>query len=172
MIPVWNLGVDNGKMQSYNVVALFNWSDSEAEISADARELGIEAVPMDTYEFWTGITGRIDDGVLKAAVPARGVRVFALHRRQDRPKWLGSDRHISMNACEISGYGWDGKVLSMDIDLVGGFPMTEHFSIPEGFRLSDVRCAGATCTQSLKDGSLALVLESKKTLRTHLELIF
>lgn len=172
MIPVWNLGVDNGKMQSYNVVALFNWSDSEAEISADARELGIEAVPMDTYEFWTGMTGRIDDGVLKAAVPARGVRVFALHRRQDRPQWLGSDRHISMNACEISGYGWDGKVLSMDIDLVGGFPMTEHFSIPEGFRLSDVRCTGATCTQSLKDGSLALVLESKKTLRTHLELVF
>lgn len=172
MLPVWNLGVENGKMPGYNVVALFNWSDADAEIAATAGELGIADGPMETLEFWTGRAGRIEDGVLKAAVPARGVRVFALHRSQGHPQWTGSDRHITMNACEVSGYTWDGKSLSMDIDLVGGFPMTQHFSIPEGFRLSDVRCSGAECSKVLQDGSLALVIESKKTVRAHLELVF
>ena len=172
MLPVWNLGVNNGKMAGYNVVALFNWSDEAAVISVTAEELGIEPAPMDTFEFWTARSGSSPDGSLADTVPAHGVRVFAMHRKQDHPHWAGSDRHIAMTAAEISGYSWDGKVLSMDIDLVGGFPLTEHFSIPEGFSLKDVRCSGARCTQVLKDGWISLVLESKKTVLTHLELIF
>lgn len=172
MLPVWNLGVSNGKMPKYNVVALFNWSDADATISATADELGIGAGPLDTLEFWTGKAGRIEDGVLKASVPARGVRVFSLHKAENRPHWIGSDRHITMSAMEISGYEWDGGKLSMDVDLVGGFPMVQHFRIPAGFTLRGVSCDGADCSQSLADGVLSLTLSSKKSVRARLSLQF
>lgn len=173
MLPIWNLGVSNGKMPEYNVVALFNWNDRDELISTSAVELGIADSKMVTYEFWTGRTGIIGEGGrLEASVPARGVRLFSLHRLSERPQWIGSDRHISMAASEISDYDWNGLSLTMGIDLVGGFPMTQHFHIPDGMRLGGIRCIGADCSQTLQDGHLALTLTSRKSVKARLELSF
>lgn len=171
MLPVWNLGVNNSEMPVYNVVALFNWTDEESVIAVTSDELGIKSVPMDSYEFWTGAAGSVEDGVLSASVPARGVRVFALHQKREYPQWLGSDRHISMSAMEISDYRWEDNTLSMDVDLVGGFPMTQHFKIPEGFRLKKIKCV-ADVRHTIDNGHLSVSLESRKTEKVRLEIEF
>jgi hypothetical protein len=172
MLPVWNLSVNNSKMPEYQVVALFNWTDKESVISVTTEELGIDSAPRDTYEFWTGVAGSMEDGVLQAPVPAHGVRVFSLHQKQEYPQWIGSDRHISMNALEISDYRWEGNSLSMNIDLVGGFPMTQHFRIPEHVQLSKVRCPGAKIEKTIHDGHLSVTLFSPTTRSVRLELLF
>lgn len=173
MLPIWNLGINNGKMPEYNVVALFNWNDEDSIISTSAKELGLSDTEMSSYEFWTGETGIIEKGgLLESTIPAHGVRVFALHTRTGQPQWIGSDRHITMNAGEVSNYGWNGSVLSMDINLIGGFPMTHHFDIPEGYSLKSIKCSGAKWTQSLQNGHLTLTLSGKKTTDVHIELYF
>ena len=60
----------------------------------------------------------------------------------------------------------------MDIDVVGGFPMTQHFRIPKGFELNKVRCPGAKLKRNMEDGHLALTIDSRKTQKLHLELVF
>lgn len=172
MLPVWNLSVNNSKMPEYQVVALFNWADKESVISVTAEELGIESSPRDTYEFWTGAAGSMEDDVLQAQVPAHGVRVFSLHKKRECPQWIGSDRHISMNALEISDYRWEGDTLSMDVNLVGGFPMTQHFRIPDRFHLDRVRCPGAGIEKTIHDGHLSVTLFSPATRTVRLELLF
>ena len=172
MLPVWNLGVQNSMMPAYNVVALFNWGDEDGIVSATAKELGISSLAWETYEFWSGSAGSCEDGMIQASVPAHGVRVFSLHPKQDRPQWIGSDRHITMMASEISDYSWNGNTLSMDIDVVGGFPMTQHFRIPKGFELNKVRCPGAKLKRNMENGHLALTIDSRKTQKLHLELVF
>ena len=172
MLPVWNLAVNNAKMPEYPVVALFNWSDKDAVISVTAEELGIDPAPRDTYEFWTGAVGSMEVGVLRAPVPARGVRVFSLHKKQELPQWIGSDRHVSMNALEISDYRWENDTLSMDVSLVGGFPMTQHFKIPDKVRLNKVRCAGARVEKTVDNGHLSVTLYSQTTRTVRLELLF
>jgi len=173
MLPVWNLFVDNGKMPPYNVVALFNWSGDNAPVRTTAEELGIEPLTMETFEFWTGAIGRTDkDGSLSSTVPGHGVRVFSLHKNPGHPFWIGSDRHITMSGTEFSSYNWDGHTLSMDINLVGGFPLKEHFCIPEGFYLGKISCIGAQCTRSSENDRLTLELVSKKTSLVRLEISF
>ena len=172
MLPVWNLSVNNSKMPEYQVVALFNWTDKESVLSVTTEELGIESAPRDTYEFWTGAAGSMDDGVLQALVPAHGVRVFSLHKKRDYPQWIGSDRHISMNALEISDYRCEDGTLWMNVNLVGGFPVTQHFRIPDHFNLRKVRCPGARIEETIHDGHLSVTLFSQKTQNVRLELSF
>ena len=81
-------------------------------------------------------------------------------------------RATAMAAGEISDYDWNGLSLTMGIDLVGGFPMTQHFHIPDGMRLGGIRCIGADCSQTLQDGHLALTLTSRKSVKVRLELSF
>ena len=172
MLPVWNLSVNNSKMPEYQVVALFNWTDKESVLSVTTEELGIESAPRDTYEFWTGAVGSMEDGVLQATVPAHGVRVFSLHEKRDYPQWIGSDRHISMNALEISEYRWEDGTLSMNVNLVGGFPVTQHFRIPDHLHLQKVRCPGARIEETIHDGHLSVTLFSQKNQNVRLELSF
>ena len=159
-------------MPEYQVVALFNWTDQESVLSVTTEELGIESAPRDTYEFWTGAVGSMEDGVLQATVPAHGVRVFSLHEKRDYPQWVGSDRHISMNALEISDYRWEDGTLSMNVNLVGGFPVTQHFRIPDHLHLQKVRCPGARIEETIHDGHLSVTLFSQKNQNVRLELSF
>ena len=172
MLPVWNLAVNNSLMPEYHVVALFNWSDKDAVISVTSEELGIDPAPRDTYEFWTGSVGSMEENVLQAPVPARGVRVFSLHKKREHPQWIGSDRHISMTALEISDYRWENDTLSMDVSLVGGYPMTQHFKIPDKARLYRVKCSGARIEKTVNDSHLSVSLFSQTTRTVHLELLF
>ena len=173
MLPVWNLGVNNGHLPAYNVVALFNWSDCVQKVSTCCEELGIPSARMETLEFWTGQAGTLEEGGrLEAEVPTRGVRVFALHRSLDCPQWIGSDRHVSMSGVEISSCRWENLCLEMDLDTVAGFPLTEHFHIPGGYRLAGLDCLGAEVSDTLENGHLTVKLEGRKTGKTHLEIAF
>ena len=77
-----------------------------------------------------------------------------------------------MNALEISDYRWEDDTLSMGVDLVGGFPMTQHFRIPDNLHLYNVRCPGAKIDKTVHDGHLSVTLFSQTTRRARLELLF
>jgi hypothetical protein len=135
LLPVWNLHVRHALLGDYNVVALFNWEDAPRTVSVTAAELGIDAQTARCgYEFWSGQALSFD-GILSMEVPARAVRVIALHPIAAVPQWLSSDRHIAQHADELSEYAWDAESLSLKgtIRLVGGFPLTVHFRVPDGF---------------------------------------
>ena len=165
-LPVWDLHVAR-PFGDWHVVALFNWDDEEKPVGADIAELG-EATDRAFIgrEFWTGsFLGRVK-GRLEMDVPARGVRLVVLQRDLGRPQFLSSDRHITQGAVELRDVRWQDSTLRADVDVVGGFPQTVRFAVPEGWSLKSVAASsGATAVPRMEaDGHvLAVELSSDET---------
>lgn len=142
-LPVWDLHVSR-PFGDWHVVALFNWSDEEKEISVDWRELGENSVRrFAAWEFWTETyLGELELG-LCAVVPPRGVRLFALQPLANHPQFLTSDRHITQGAVELLDQKWEGSRLVAKISAVGLFPQIVRFAVPDGWKLKRATADGA-----------------------------
>lgn len=165
-LPVWNLRVARA-WGAWNVVALFNWEDAEREIAVDMAELGEDpAAAFAFYEFWTARSQGVHTGRFAMRVPARGVRLLAMHRATPHPQFLSSDRHITQGGVEMRGCAWhaDARTLTGAVQAIGGFPLTLRFRVPEGFVLKEASAHGRPCaTQNEGDGILALTLAADAT---------
>ncbi|QGY46501.1 hypothetical protein GM418_23405 [Maribellus comscasis] len=167
MLQIWNLQIENKLLGDYNVVALFNWEDEAKTISFSMDELGLPAEDEYLiYEFWEQKAyGTITDG-FALEVPAHAVRLLSIHKKQDIPQWVSSDRHITQNALELNAYKWDNRnrVIEGEIALVGSFPLTMRLHVPKGFHLADAQCDGAKCTvKEENDNIMAVTFNPNKT---------
>lgn len=165
-LPVWDLKIGRS-FGSWDVVALFNWSDEAETIGFDLSELGLPEGEYCGYEFWTNRYLGKSAERFETEVPGRAVRLLAVHRVLDRPQFLSSDRHISQGGVDLSDLRWDAskKELRATFALVGKNKTTARFLLPEGFKLDEARCEGATIETSLEeDGKiLAVSLTSEES---------
>jgi hypothetical protein len=171
--PVWDLKIRRSFGQ-WDLVALFNWTDQDSEVEVSLDELGLASGQSYLlYEFWESrFHGRTHD-VIRLAVPARGVRVVAVHADLDRPQFLSTDRHITQGATSLESLSWDEarQTLSVEVKLVGGHASRLRFAVPPAYRLSECSAeAGAdTAVISHAEGLLDLELchpESRTVLLT------
>ena len=108
MLPVWALHVRR-PFAEWQVVALFNWDEKEAELGFTFDELGLDAAAdYAIYEFWTGTYQGVRKARFDMPVPGHGVRLLAVHRAQAVPQFLSSDRHVTQGGVELTGLAWDG----------------------------------------------------------------
>ena len=140
-LPVWNLRVTR-PFGSWNVVAFFNFGETESRVSSSLAELGLdESRRYTAYEFWRQEwMGRVEKG-LDLLIPAHTVRLVSLWEDVGRPQFVGDDRHITQGAVELENLVWnDGaKVLRSDIKVVGGLPLTFAVSVPDGFSIASAK---------------------------------
>lgn len=165
MLPVWNLAVRSPVFGQYNAVALFNWGDEDADISASAEELGLpEGAEFDAYEFWTKKPMGKIRLPLSVRVPARGVRVAVLRPASANPQILGTDRHIAQTGFEFKSANWNSAENSLDgkISLVRGFPIEIAVSLPDGYEFERAEAEGAECSSKLSEGSVAITFKGKE----------
>ena len=152
-------GTQRDLYQSFHVVALFNWSDEEREVSVAWDELGEDSDrSFVAWEFWTQTYFGEKKGGLSAAVPPRGVRLFALQPLAGHPQFLTSDRHLTQGAVELLGQKWDGSRLVAKIAAVGGFPQVVRFAVPKGLELKSATADGVDVkTKEECDGRVVAV---------------
>ncbi len=146
-LPVWNLKVVR-PWGSWNVVALFNWSDAPQTVGFDMAELGEDpTAAFALYEFWTAAGQGVHAGRFAMAVPPRGVRLLAMHPATAHPQFLSSDRHITQGAVEMRSCAWDdaARALSGSVQAIGGFPLTLRFRVPEGYEGKGAAANGKAC---------------------------
>jgi hypothetical protein len=145
----------------WHVVALFNWGDDEKVVSVSWNELGEDPDRrFVAWEFWTDAYLGERKGSLSAAVPPRGVRLFALHEAADHPQFVGDDRHITQGAVELNALEWDAaaKTYTLDAKAVGGFPFTYFVRVPEGFSFKSASAPkGGTVEAKMRDDLLLAV---------------
>ncbi len=144
--PVWLLSIKSPVLGQHKTVALFNFSDSDMELSASAEELGLNTdTKYAAFEFWTQTPIESISLPFAWKVPARGVRVFGIFEKSDIPRWIGSDRHISMSGMEIKELKWDASALKLSgkISFPGDFPLDEFFYLPEGLKVASASCGNA-----------------------------
>lgn len=138
LLPVWDLKVQRN-WENYDVVALFNWEDEEAEVGFDFTEIGLDpAEDYMMYEFWTNQYIGVVDGGYSCKIPSHAVRLFALRKVQPNPQFLSSDRHITQGAVDVKSMQWKAPMLQGCVELIGGFPTTFRFAIPEGMSVKNV----------------------------------
>ena len=163
LLDVWDLKVGKS-FGCWDVVALFNWTEEEKRVGVDFAELGL--APDTTAvarEFWTGefldnLTGR-----LETTVPPRAVRLFALHAKSDHPWFLTSDRHLTQGAVDLDSLSWDDSnhILLGKATVVGGYPTSLRFYIPEGFTVQEVE--GGTLSREENGRVAVLSLRAEET---------
>ena len=166
-LPVWNLTVTR-PYGVWNVVALFNFSDSERETGFDMREIGLsDDAPYTAFEFWTQQWMGEQKGRVSLTVPARTVRLLSLWPAESRPQFVGDDRHLTQGAVELSALAWDktAKALTATVKAVGTFPLTLSFRVPQDYSLKTCKAAeGVQVATEKKDGGiLAVTLTSPTT---------
>ena len=141
-LPVWDLHVSR-PFGDWHIVALFNWSDEEKEVSVAWQEIGESGERVFVaWEFWTDAYLGERKGSLSAAVPPRGVRLFALQPLAGHPQFLTSDRHLTQGAVELLDQKWDGARLVAKVDAVGGFPQVVRFVVPNGWKIKSATANG------------------------------
>lgn len=173
-LPVWNLAVAR-PFGSWHVVALFNWEDEAKTVGFDFREVGEpEERPFAFYEFWTQSWQGVSKGSFSMRVPARSVRLVAMHPAADRPQYLSSDRHITQGAVELRDLSWKEGTLSSTLQVIGGFPLTARYRVPVGYQLKacDVP-AGVAVSHRMEPGQiLAVTLATPETRDVPVKLSF
>ncbi|MDO4587241.1 MAG: alpha-galactosidase [Planctomycetia bacterium] len=136
MLPIWDLKISRDFL-CWDVVALFNWSDEEQEIRFSFDELGLDSQnEFVLYEFWTNCDfGTVQDA-FSMTVPARAVRLLAVHPVQSVPQFLTSDRHITQGAVDLTDLSWDENAFALrgKVKLVAENPTTLRFRIPDHFQ--------------------------------------
>ena len=99
-------------------------------------------------------------------VPPRSVRLIAMQPYAAHPQFLTSDRHITQGGVELKGQQWAEDVLTVTLNVIGGFPMTARFLVPESFSLKSVSVPdGVTATTRREAGGkvLAVTLAADRT---------
>jgi hypothetical protein len=143
--PVWDLKVRRPFGQ-WDVVALFNWADTDSEIAVRFEDLGLAAgSAFLLYEFWEDrFLGRSTDAI-GVRVPAHGVRLVAVHPDQGRPQWLSSDRHLTQGGVELTDLDWHGTArrLRGSLRLVRHHALEVRVFVPTGYALREATATGA-----------------------------
>lgn len=148
MLPVWDLKISR-PFANWDVVALFNWSESETTIGFDFAELGLEPdADYILYEFWTQAYQGVKKGHVEMPVPGHGVRLLAVHRAQANPQFISSDRHVTQGAVELTRLTWNAstKTLAGTVKVVKDSPLTLRFRVPSGYAFIEAKTiAGVAC---------------------------
>ncbi|MDO5580564.1 MAG: alpha-galactosidase [Planctomycetia bacterium] len=140
MLPVWNLKVDRNFLD-WDVVALFNWTEKNDKVKFDFAELGLDSkADYLLYEYWTNQFKGSVHGSFEMEVPAHGVRLLAVHRKQDVPQFLSSDRHITQGAVDLTGLLMNRaeKKLEGSVKLIANHKTALRFYLPENWEIKGI----------------------------------
>ena len=173
-LPVWDLHVSR-PFGDWHVVALFNWSDREKEVSVDWSEIGERSERVFVaWEFWTETYLGERKGGVSVSVPPRAVRLVALQPLAGHPQFLTCDRHVTQGAVGLKDQRWQAGKLTVKAELIGGFRQTLRFAVPEGYVFKAVAVDGAESSAAVEQGGrvVAVTVESADTALKTIELTF
>lgn len=156
-LPIWDLKIGR-EFGNWDVVALFNWGEEEAEIACTLDELGLDPGEYVGYEFWTNaFLGVNKTDRIAMTIPAHAVRLVALHPAADRPQFLSSDRHISQGGVDLLDSVWnaDKKTLELKLRVIAKNTTNVKIYLPKGYELKNASVdKGEVATSTLNDGAL------------------
>ena len=95
------------------------------------------------YDFWEKkFLGEVKEGLPMRALKYGSCQVVCLREKLDRPQFLASTRHVSMDAVSVKDIVWKEDALTLALDCVENTAETYSIYIPTGFELKKVECEG------------------------------
>ena len=143
---IWNLPVTS-PYESYNVVAVFNWTDIKADVDFTLDSLGLNRSRYYlVHDFWNReFLGNVRERVTLFNIPSRSVKLLCLRAEQNIPQLLATDIHLTQGAAEILSAGWDKR--SQSFLAICKPPRrskgTLFIHVPQGYAPAAIACYGA-----------------------------
>jgi hypothetical protein len=129
---------------SWWLVGYFNW-DEEAEVTRDfsVARLGLESTaPYLIYDFWEQRLLPAPGGTVRLHFAPASVYLLVVHAQQDIPQVVGTDRHYTQGAVELTQVRWDSVHRTLSGIGLGapGMHWTLSLYVPEGFTWQADQC--------------------------------
>jgi len=126
-----------------DVVALFNWSEKEQDVSIPLNKIGLPPGSSSSYaafDYWSNKLMSPLQLDQKAKLPPHGCLVLAIRLMLDRPFLISTSRHITQGMVDVMNEQWDegAKKLSGESEVVAGDPYELRIVAPAGWRVSQV----------------------------------
>lgn len=161
---IWHMPV-GGRAGRWNIVGIFNWSESDDTIQVPFGPLGLEAGKFYTaYDFWgEQYYGVARDG-LNVSVPAGGLRLLGMRRYRNRPMVLALDSHFMQGAVELAEISWDARkrVLSGSFDALGDRAYTLRVLVPEPYVVTNKSSTAEESVSDLRERVLSLRMRASE----------
>jgi hypothetical protein len=91
------------------------------------------------FDFWKKkYLGRFSESISLPALKLGHCQVLSLREALDRPQFLASSRHVSMDAVSLKEQSWKDSTLTLRIEGVAGTTETYWIHAPRGFDVSSV----------------------------------
>jgi hypothetical protein len=108
-----------------------------------ACRIGVEQLGLDpaktyvAFDFWARkCLGEVAGGIDVPALPLGHCQAISLREARDRPQFIASTRHVSMDAVSVKSQRFDGRLLTLDLAGVAGTSEEYFFRCPAGWNVS------------------------------------
>jgi len=147
----------NQKSGVYDVIAVTNWQNETASRSINLeKELLLEGgQTYIVFDFWNGeLEGQFNE-TFEIEIPAHGTRVFIIHKQDDQPHLIGTNRHIT-GAFGIRENAWSESQMTLNgiSETVPGDMYTLYYYIPERLLIDNVEINAQDIKQKLRENGL------------------
>lgn len=104
------------------------------------------------FDFWAErYLGTVNKSLRVPALAVGCCQIIAFRERLDRPQFLASTRHVSMDAVSVQAQRWEDGVLSLDLAGVAGTTETYWFHCPKGWTLAAIEAEGGQADRAATD---------------------
>lgn len=168
----------NGVAGTYDVVAVFNWSDeAETKTISIGKDLGFdEEEEYVVLEFWNQKFKEITKDSITSLIPSHGTRVYVIKRVLDRPQVMATSRHIT-GTISLKQIEWNQEksLLKGISEIVESTPYSLFIHVPEGMEVSRVNANTEVLFHKMSDRILEVKFsgifeeEDQKTLNWSIE---
>ena len=118
------------------------WSLGESMVGLEKLGLDEKKTYL-AYDFWEKkFLGEVKEGLPMKALKYGSCQVVGLRKKLDRPQFIASTRHVSMDAVSVKDIEWKDNALRLGLDCVENTAETYSFYVPDGFELRKVECEG------------------------------
>jgi hypothetical protein len=123
------------------LVAIFNWRDGAADERYELGSVG----HWHALDLWSGAHhGPVTGPLELRAIPPHGVKLFTLVPALERPQLVGSTLTLTGGLLEAKEEHWDGRTLTIRLELPGTHEGELVVAVPAGFRLAAPEVHGGT----------------------------
>ena len=119
---VWTVTDDRDAGGRRDIVAMFNWSATDATFDLPVDQLGLPpAAAYQAFDYWGNRDVNFTDRV-KATVPKHGCLILSVRAAVDHPTLVSTSRHITQGMTDVKSELWDAatKTSTGRSEVVGG----------------------------------------------------
>jgi len=143
---IWNTKIERD-FENWDLVSLFNWDDSEKDISFSFNQIGLEqSKAYIVHDFWDeDFVGQFTKEVTIFSLPPHSVKLLCIRELQNVPQIMSTNIHYTQGGIEVLSSGWDERSQTL-LAVCRKFSRSQgtiFIYVPDNYLPASTACYGA-----------------------------